>query len=206
MSSLLCKEILLRRWRCGKTELKIRQDEFEPGIFLNTAQQLFEVHVFDYNNADNGVGMEQLQEALWANSKVVKICGPSGTAKTTLVHRFISWTPQRNRDSSIRDAPPTSELHACALDTGAAWTLQRVSLQSGFDEEVSHASCLTCSNSCVVDELSRFQPCEFDCIVQLWTLGERTTGLFLVGNRWATSKFWRASSVAQQYMEMFTQM
>ena len=133
--------------------------------------------------------MEQLQEALWANSKVVKNCGPSGTAKTTLVHRFISWTPQRNRDSSIRDAPPTSELHACALDTGAAWTLQRVSLQSGFDEEVSHASCLTCSNSCVVDELSRFQPCEFDCIVQLWTLGERTTGLFLVGNRWQQASF-----------------
>ena len=60
---------------------------------------------------------------------------------------------------------------------------------SGFDEEVSHASCLTCSNSCVVDELSRFQPCEFDYIVQLWTLGERTTGLFLVGDRWQQASF-----------------
>ena len=77
MSSLLGNEILLRRWRYGTTELKIRQDEFEPAIVLNPAHHLFEAKAQEIMSISLITTM-QITARTWNSCK--KHCGP--TAKS----------------------------------------------------------------------------------------------------------------------------
>ena len=111
-----------------------RQDEFEQAIVLNLAQQLFEAKTQEIMSMSLITTM-QITTRAWNSCK--KHCGP-----TTKSLHFVDHLAQVQRrlctDSPLgrlkehgqfySRCPPTWKLHACELDTGAEWTLQRVTL------------------------------------------------------------------------------
>ena len=60
---------------------------------------------------------------------------------------------------------------------------------SGFDEKNPYATWLTCYTLCVVDELSQQQGYQFEHIIRMRNLGERTAGMFILGDRWQQATF-----------------
>ena len=59
----------------------------------------------------------------------------------------------------------------------------------GLDEKCAFATWLTCYTLCVVDELFSQQGYLFEHIIRMRNLGERTTGMLILGDRWQQATF-----------------
>ena len=131
------------------------------------------------SNSEDVVETDETAEWLWNNNKILTICGPLGSGKTSLIHgRIYEWL---RWEANILFALPTAAL---------ASRIREI-YRNSININTCHAGAPSLSqyNLICVDEVSQVTAGHFERIGQLWSLSDRSICLVFLGDKWQMAGF-----------------